>query len=173
MRRVLGIQVVALAALAAIMRVGCGDLEHLDAGVLQVAQQPGTVGARRLDANTLERPKGAHPGKHLLIAVPGGREGLAGQHPILLVDHGRDVKVLVRIDATHDVAVLFLSILFHAHFSGFDGVRTAPPGPDAWTGQSRDRTSGPSWVTCTHRTEGFALSSDPEFAAKVRDIIGL
>ena len=143
MRRVLGIQVVVLAALAAIMRVGCGDLEHLDAGVLQVAKQPRAVGARRLDADALERPEGAHPGEHLLVAVPGGREALAGQPPILLVDDGSDVKVLVRVHATDDAAVFLPSKPFHAH----------SPGSAACERLHRDQMPGQD----SHATERQAL----------------
>jgi hypothetical protein len=150
-RRVLGIQVVGLAALAAIVRVRRRDLEHLDAGVLQVAQQPRAVGARRLDADALEQSEGAHPGEHLLVAVPGRREAPTCQHPVTLVDNGRDVQVLVRVHAADDAAVL-LSIPFHAALlvrRRADGST----GPSAWTGQSCDRTSGPSWVTCTGEAE--------------------
>ena len=71
-------------------------------GLLHVTQQSCTVGAGRLNTDTLERSKGAHPGEHLLVAVSGCREALACQHPIQLIDNGRDMKILVRIDAADD-----------------------------------------------------------------------
>ena len=52
--RSLGIEVVRLAALAPIMPVRTGDFEHLDAGLLPMAQKAGTVGSGRLHADALE-----------------------------------------------------------------------------------------------------------------------
>ena len=63
---------------------------------------PRSVGAGRLDADALKQPEGAHPGKHLLVTMPGGWEALASQHPVMLIDDGSDVKVLVRVDAADD-----------------------------------------------------------------------
>src|SRR5438477_11857206 len=71
---VLGIQIIVFATLAAIMRVRCRDLQNLDASVLHIAQEPCTVGARRLDADAPELPERSHPGEHLLVAVPGRRK---------------------------------------------------------------------------------------------------
>ena len=76
---VLRIEIVVLAALATIVPVRRRDLQDLDAGLLQVAKQPRAVGAGRLDADALELPEGAHPGEHLLVAVPGRREALAAE----------------------------------------------------------------------------------------------
>jgi hypothetical protein len=99
---VLGIQVVVLAASAPVAPVRGRDLEDLDAGPLQVAEQPGAVGAGRLDADAPEHPQGAHPGEHPLVAVPGGGEGPTAEDLIVLVDDGGDVEILVSIDAADD-----------------------------------------------------------------------
>jgi hypothetical protein len=135
MRCVLGIKVVVLAAPAAILRVGRGDLEHFDAGALQVAEQPGAVGPCRLDADALEHPEGAHPGEHLLVAVPGRWEASARQHPVLLVDNGSDMKVLVGVDPTDDKVALVLRVPFHAGSPGSPGCgwlhRDRMPGQDS------------------------------------------
>jgi hypothetical protein len=97
-----GVKIIVLPALAAIMLVRRRDLKDFDAGLLHVTQQSCTVGAGRLNTDTLERSEAAHPREHLLVAVPGCREALACQHPIQLIDNGRDMKILVRIDAADD-----------------------------------------------------------------------
>src|SRR5690242_12560411 len=102
MSGVLSVEVIVLAALAAIAPVRCGDLQDLDAGPLQVTEQPRAVGAGRLDANTPKRAEGAHPGEHLLVAVPGRREALACEDAVTLIDDGRDVQILVGVDAAGD-----------------------------------------------------------------------
>ena len=38
--------------------------------------------------------KGAHPGEHLLVAVPGCGKALACQDPIKLIDNGGNMKIL-------------------------------------------------------------------------------
>ena len=80
-------------------------------------QQACTVGARRLDTDTLERSEGAHPDEHLLVAMPGGSKALAGQYPIKLIDNGGGMKIFVRIDAADDTTARLLTD-FH----------TGPPG---------------------------------------------
>jgi hypothetical protein len=101
-RSILGIQIIVFAALAAIMRIRCGDLQNFDASVLHVTQQPRAIGARRLDADPLQRSERAHPGKHLLVAMPGCRKASACQYPIELVDDGSDMKIFVCIEAADD-----------------------------------------------------------------------
>src|SRR5207248_2933086 len=66
------------------------DLQNLDASVLYIAQEPCTVGARRLNADAPELPEGSHPGQHLLVAVPGRRKTSAFQHPVELIDDGSE-----------------------------------------------------------------------------------
>ena len=110
---VLGIKIVVLAALATIPSVRCRDLQDLDAGVLQVAKQPRAVGACCLDADAPKLAERAHPGEHLLVAVPGCCEALASENPVMLVDDGGDVEILVGIDAADDEAAVMSSLDFH------------------------------------------------------------
>jgi hypothetical protein len=104
MRRILGVEIVVLAAPAPILPVRRGDLEDCDPGLLQEAQQPGAIAAGRLDPNALDVAERAHPGEHLPIALAGAGEGVRPQHTILLVDHRRDVQILVGIDTPDDAA---------------------------------------------------------------------
>jgi hypothetical protein len=118
MGRVLRVKIIVFPALAAIMLVRRRDLKDFDAGLLHVTQQSCTVGAGRLNTDTLERSEAAHPGKHLLVAVPGCRKALACQHPIQLIDNCRDMKILVRIDAADDTTGRPLLITFHTGSPG-------------------------------------------------------
>jgi hypothetical protein len=134
MGRVLGIEIVVLATLATVLPVGCRDLQHLDAGLLQVAEQPRAIGAGRLDPDTPERPEGAHPGEHELVAVPGGRKRLASENLVMLVDDRGDVQILVGVDAAHHEAARRTLLDFHVSSPG-KPRQDVPPTPDAWTGQ--------------------------------------
>jgi hypothetical protein len=116
MRGILGVEVVVLAAPAPILPVGRGDLEHCDPGLLQEAQEPGAIAAGRLDTDALDVAERAHPNEHLSIALAGTGEGLRPQHTVLLVDHGRDVQVLVGIDTSDDARNFSLS--FHGEPPG-------------------------------------------------------
>src|SRR4051812_47403701 len=78
------------------------DLQDLYASLLQVAEQPRPVSARYLDADTPDRSEGAHPGQHLLVAMPGGGERLTSEKPVMVIDDGGDVEILVDIDAADD-----------------------------------------------------------------------
>ena len=71
-----------------------------------------------LDADAPELAKGAHPGEHLLIAVPGRRKTSAFQHPVALIDNGSDVKIFVRIDATDDAVVRYRLTNIHTGSPG-------------------------------------------------------
>lgn len=104
MRGILGVEIVVLAAPAPILPVGRGDLEHDNPGLPQEAQEPSPIAAGRLDTDALDFAERAHPREHLPIALAGTAEGLRSQHPVLLVDHRRDVQILVSIDAPDDAA---------------------------------------------------------------------
>src|SRR5437868_14616720 len=110
------------------MRVRCRDLQNLDASVLHIAQEPCTVGARRLDTDAPELPEGSHPGEHLLVAVPGRRKTSAFQHPVALIDDGSDVKIFERIDATNDAMARHRSNNLHAGSPGNTGYARFPCG---------------------------------------------
>jgi len=115
---VLGIQIVVLAALAAILPVRRRDLQDLDAGLLHIAEQPSAVGARRLDADASELSEGAHPGEHLLVAVSGGREASAPENPVMSIDDGGDVEILVGIDAADNKGAGYSLVGFHRSSPG-------------------------------------------------------
>jgi hypothetical protein len=97
---ILGIEVIVLAALAAVVFVWCRDLQNFDAGALHITQKPRTVRAGRLDADAPKLPERLDPGQHLLVAVPCRREALAANNTIMLVDDRSDMKILVSVDAT-------------------------------------------------------------------------
>jgi hypothetical protein len=132
---ILGAQVVIFATLAAVVPVWCRDLQNVNAGVLHVTQKPRTIGASCLDANAPKLPEGPHPGEHLLVAVPGCREALASQNAIMFVDNSRDMKILVRVDATDHATNGHLLPNVHCGFPGSTLLRTDLSRPDAWTGQ--------------------------------------
>jgi hypothetical protein len=102
---ILRIKIVVLAALPTIPAVWCRDLQDLDAGVLQVAKKSRAVGACCLDADPPKLAERAHPGEHLLVAVPGRWEALAAENPVMFVDDGGDMEILVCIDAADDETV--------------------------------------------------------------------
>lgn len=104
MCRILGVEVVVLAAPTPILPVGRGDLEHRDPGLLQEAQQPGAIAASRLNADALDLTEAAHPGEHPPITLAGAGEGSRPQHTVLLVDYRRDVQVLVGVDTPDNMA---------------------------------------------------------------------
>jgi hypothetical protein len=81
-----------------------GDLEHLDAGRLEVAQQPRAVGSGRLDADAVEPPERAHPGQHLPVALSGRGEAAAVDQPVMLIDDRGDMEILMRVDAADNAA---------------------------------------------------------------------
>src|SRR5215207_5448628 len=64
--------------------------------------------------------------------MPGGWEASTSQHPVMLIDDGRDVKVLVGVDAADDAAARYLLILLHA----------CSPGSTACGRLHRDRMPG-------------------------------
>ena len=109
MGRVLRVEIVVLATLAAIVLVRRRDLQNLDPGLLHEAQQPGAIAAGRLDADALELTEGAHPGEHLPIALPGRGKASASQNAVAFIDDRRDMQILVGVDAADDATVRYVS----------------------------------------------------------------
>jgi hypothetical protein len=116
---VLSIQIVVLAASAAILLVGSGDLENCNPSLLHEAQQPCAVTPARLYSDALKLTEGSHPGEHLAIALPGGGEASRLDDPVLLVNDRCDVQILVGVDATDDATLSFFDNR-HSPASGFD-----------------------------------------------------
>src|SRR5208283_5746520 len=103
--RVLSVEIVVLSSPTSILLVGGRDLENRDLCLLHKAQEPCAVAASRLYSDALQLTKGAHPGEHLAIALPGCGEGSCSEDPILLIDNRRDVKILVGVDAAGGVSL--------------------------------------------------------------------
>jgi hypothetical protein len=77
-------------------------LQHLDAGLAEVAGDPGAVAAGAFNTDQAHIAKAAQPAGQRPVAGAGGGERLgAKQHPGG-VDDGGDVQVLVGVDAADD-----------------------------------------------------------------------
>jgi hypothetical protein len=100
----LGVDRVALAALAAGLAVGAVGLQHLHAAFQQEPGQPGAVGPGAFDADRAEPPVATQPGKQLAVAVGVGAELGVGQQPAVLVDDGGVVGAAVGVDSADDNA---------------------------------------------------------------------
>src|SRR5580693_7363416 len=96
---VLGIEIVVLAASAAILLVRSCDLKNGNPGLLHETQETCAIAAGRLYSDALQVAEGAHPGEHLAIALTGGGERSRSENSILLVDDRCDVQILMGIDA--------------------------------------------------------------------------
>lgn len=89
--------------------------------------------------------KGSHPGKHVTIALPGGRERTRAHHSILRIDDGRDVQILVCVDTADNGGGGYVCLDVHVLSSG----STEWLRQDQLHGQDSHVTgwSGPSRVT--------------------------
>jgi len=103
MRRILSVEIVILATPATIEPIRCRDFQNV-AGLLQEAQESGAVAASGFDTDALDIPQGSHPGKHLPISLASRRKASGSDHTILLVNHSRDMQVLVGVHAAHDAS---------------------------------------------------------------------
>ena len=131
MRGVLRVKIVVLAAPAAILPVRRRDLENLDPGVQQKAQEPGTIGGGGLDANTLDLPEGSPPDEHLPTALRGRGEAPGSDKPILFADDRRDMQILVGVHAADG-----------ATSCAFPSVHFGPPGSTVVRRLPQDRVRG-------------------------------
>lgn len=94
---------VVLAAFAAVGLVASRDFEDLDPGLVEVAHNPGPVGAGALDADPGDVAVGAHPPQHCPVPGAGGGECLGRDDPVVGIDDRGYVQVLVGVDAAdHD-----------------------------------------------------------------------
>ena len=105
MGRILRVEIVVLATSTAIVLVRRRDLQNLDPRALHEAKQAGAIAAGRLDADALDLTEGSHPGEHLPITLPGRGEASAPQNTILFIDDGRDMQILVGVDAADDTSL--------------------------------------------------------------------
>jgi hypothetical protein len=74
------------------------DLDDLDAVVCQVASEASAVGAGALDADLGERAEALQPLPQRRVALRVGFEGGRVEDSSSLVDHRRDVDVLVGVN---------------------------------------------------------------------------
>ena len=65
-------------------------------------QKAGSITAGRLDADALELIERSHPRDHRPISLPCRGKRLTGQDTVVFVHDGRDMQVLVGIDAAND-----------------------------------------------------------------------
>jgi hypothetical protein len=130
----LGIQVIVLAALAAVVLFGA-RLQDFDTGALHVTHKPRTVGAGRFNADAHKLPERSHPGEHLLVAVPGSGEALVSENTIMFVDHSSDMKILMCVDAADYAANSHFLTRFHYNFPSWTPMGMVLSRPNAWTGQ--------------------------------------
>jgi hypothetical protein len=86
--------------------VRASDLDDVNALRSEVPSQRGAVAAGALDANDLHLPEAAEPPEHLPVAGRSGHERLRAQDPADLVERGRDMQVLVSVDAAGDDDVI-------------------------------------------------------------------
>jgi hypothetical protein len=103
MRRAFYVEVIVFAAAAAVMFVGAGDLQNLNASILQISQQPCAVATRAFYPNRLYVAEGPHPGPHQAITLPCGGKAICTKNPILVIYDRCDMQIFVGIDATDDV----------------------------------------------------------------------
>ena len=143
MCRVLRVEIVILAAPTAIVPVRRRDLQNLDPGRLNEAQQAGPIAAGALDADALDLTEGSHPGEHLPIALAGRGEALASQNTVAFIDDRRDMQILVGVH-TADNASLPARVL---------DVHSKPPGSTVLRRLRQDRVRGQD----SHVTRGQAL----------------
>lgn len=102
----LGVDGVGLADPAAGGAVRAVDLDHGQPVVGQEPQQPGAIAASAFQADLDYRAEGLSPGGELGVAAHRRRKASGAQHPTGLVQHRRDVHVLVRVDPDGHVLVL-------------------------------------------------------------------
>jgi hypothetical protein len=103
MRRAFCVEVIVFTAAAAIMSVRTGDLQNLNASILQISQQTCAVATRAFYPDTLYVAEGTHPGQHQAISLPRGGKALCTKNPILVIYDRCDMQIFVGIDATDDV----------------------------------------------------------------------
>jgi hypothetical protein len=84
------------------------DLDDDDAVLVQVAREPGRIGAGRRDRDHLDRAEAPQPGQQRAVAAACGREPLGPQQRAALIERSGLVRIGVRVDAAddNDLAVL-------------------------------------------------------------------
>jgi hypothetical protein len=105
MGRILRVEIVVLSTSTAIVSVRRRDLQNLDPHGLNEAKQAGPIAAGRLDPDPLDLTEGSHPGKHLSVTLPGRGKALAPQNTVAFIDDGRDMQILMGVDAANDMSL--------------------------------------------------------------------
>ncbi len=98
-----GVGLVGLPVAAAMLPVRAHHLSHIDALSREVAGYAGTPRAGPLHPNGDDLAMRAHPAPQLPVADSRGRERLGADQTSELVEHCREVNVLVRVDAAEHV----------------------------------------------------------------------
>jgi hypothetical protein len=104
MRSILSVEIIILATPATIEPIRRRDFQNVDAGLLHEAQESGAVAAGGFDTDALDIAEGSHPGKHLPIPLASCRKASGSDNTILLVNHSRDMQILVGVHAAHDAS---------------------------------------------------------------------
>jgi len=105
MGRILRVEIVVLSTSTAIVSVRRRDLQNLDPHGLNEAKQAGPIAAGRLDPDPLDLTEGSHPGEHLSVTLPGRGKALAPQNTVAFIDDGRDMQILMGVDAANDMSL--------------------------------------------------------------------
>ena len=88
-----GVDRVGLALTVTDLPVRAIDLDHRDAGTVQLAGQPGPIGAGALHADQLDDAVRAQPADQPLIAGLGRLERLDAEHTAEVIDYRGDVHI--------------------------------------------------------------------------------
>jgi hypothetical protein len=134
MRGILRVEIVVLPAFASILPIGGDNLEELDVSILQVPKQTGAISAGTLNAYTLERAEGPHPGEHFLVPLPRRGKALAAENMVVLVDDGGNMQIFMSVDPARDGASGGSVISFHVG-SSQGAIVIGLPRANARTGQ--------------------------------------
>jgi len=127
---------VGLAVAAADLPVRPRHLHHLDPSAGQVPGECGPVTSGALDADLVEAAVPAQPREQLPVAGHSRGKRARAQHPTQLIQRGRDVQVLVGVNAARDDDVVGCQSGHGPSFSlASSGAGTARA--DGRTGQGR------------------------------------
>ena len=102
MRGVLRVEIVVLAAPAAVMLVRRRDFQNLHPGLLRETKQTGAIAAGELDANALDLARRI-PSSRAFADIPvGSWRSMMFPRLVAFVDNGCDMQILVSVHAAHD-----------------------------------------------------------------------
>lgn len=93
---------IALAVPPAHLAIRPAQLDNPDAALPQIPRQPGTITARALHTDLLNRAMLLEPAEQLRIAGGCRREAGSSEHTAEVIEHRGDMHVKVRVDTTSD-----------------------------------------------------------------------